>query len=96
MITDISSGLRPMDTASREQISSESAHITGDVVLRDAQNFSLVLGGPLYQLLRRAHLSDNALLMVRQRVVVIALLAWLPLLILSRRSLLTLGMHPRR
>jgi hypothetical protein len=31
-------------------------------LLRDAQNFSLVLGGPLFQLLRRAYLSDDALL----------------------------------
>jgi len=54
-----------------------------DLVARDAENFSLVLGGPLYQLLRRAHLSDDALQMVRQRVVIIALLAWLPLLVLS-------------
>ena len=54
-----------------------------DLVVRDAENFSLVLGGPLYQLLRRAHLSDDALHMVRQRVVVIALIAWLPLFVLS-------------
>jgi len=46
-------------------------------------DFSLVLGGPLFQLLRRAHLADDALMMVRQRVIVIALLAWLPLLVLS-------------
>ena len=46
-------------------------------------DFSLVLGGPLFQLLRRAHLSDDALMMARQRVIVIALLAWLPLLVLS-------------
>lgn len=54
-----------------------------DSVLRDAQNFSLVLGGPLYQLLRRAHLSDDALMMVRQRIIVISLFAWLPLLALT-------------
>ena len=48
-----------------------------------AGNFSLVLGGPLYQLLRRAHLSDDALHHVRQRVLVIALLAWLPLVALA-------------
>ncbi|HEY3149687.1 MAG TPA: hypothetical protein VGJ75_25200 [Dongiaceae bacterium] len=47
------------------------------------RDFSLVLGGPLFQLLRRAHLSDDALMMVRQRVIVIALVAWLPLLVLS-------------
>jgi hypothetical protein len=51
--------------------------------LENPSDFSLVLGGPLFQLLRRAHLSDDALLLVRQRIVVIALLAWLPLLLLS-------------
>ena len=50
---------------------------------RDPQDFSLVLGGPLFQLLRRAHLSDDALMLVRQRIVVISLFAWLPLLVLS-------------
>jgi len=47
------------------------------------QDFSLVLGGPLFQLLLRAHLSDDALTLVRQRIIVIALLACLPLLVLS-------------
>ncbi len=46
-------------------------------------DFSLVLGGPLYQLLRRAHLSDDALFFLRRRVVAAVLLAWLPLFILS-------------
>jgi len=46
-------------------------------------DFSLVLGGPLFQLLRRAHLCDDALLLVRQRIIAFALLAWLPLLVLS-------------
>jgi len=57
--------------------------ISSDDILRDARNFSLVLGGPLFQLLRRAHLSDNALMMVRQRIIFISLFAWLPLLVLS-------------
>jgi len=48
----------------------------------ESSDFSLVLGGPLYQLLRRAHLSDDVLMLARQRVVVISLLAWLPLLVL--------------
>lgn len=52
-------------------------------VLRNPPDFSLVLGGPLFQLLRRAHLADDALMIVRQRVIVIALVAWLPLLVLS-------------
>jgi hypothetical protein len=49
----------------------------------DPRDFSVVLGGPLYQLLRRAHLSDDALLLLRKRIVFISLLAWLPLLVLS-------------
>ncbi|MBL8415057.1 MAG: hypothetical protein JNM42_11530 [Propionivibrio sp.] len=57
---------------------SEALHL-----LKNPPEFSLVLGGPLFQLLRRTHLSDDALMLVRQRIMVIALLAWLPLLLLS-------------
>jgi hypothetical protein len=49
----------------------------------DSYDFSLVLGGPLYQLMRRAHLSGNTLELLRRRIVAIPLFAWLPLLILS-------------
>jgi hypothetical protein len=47
------------------------------------EDFSIVIGGPLFQALRRAHLTGNALELVRRRIVVFALLAWLPLLALS-------------
>jgi len=50
---------------------------------RDSQDFSLVLGGPLFQLLRRAHLSDDTLMLARRRIIVLSLFAWLPLLALS-------------
>ena len=46
-------------------------------------DFSLVLGGPLFQLLRRAHLSGDALEMSRRRVIIIVGVAWLPLTLLS-------------
>ena len=46
-------------------------------------DFSLVLGGPLYQLLRRSHLSDDALSHVDRRILVGVLVTWLPLLLLS-------------
>ena len=59
----------------------ESSH--GLDLRNDQPDFSLVLGGPLFQLLRRARLADDALMMVRQRIVVISLFAWLPLLLLS-------------
>jgi hypothetical protein len=55
----------------------------GPALLRGAPDFSLVLGGPLFQLLRRVHLSDDAMMMARQRIIVISLFAWLPLLLLA-------------
>jgi hypothetical protein len=51
--------------------------------LDDRQEFSLVLGGPLYQLLRRTHLAGDALELTRQRTLVIVGLTWLPLLVLA-------------
>ncbi len=56
---------------------------SSDSFLRNPPDFSLVHGGPLFQLLLRSHLSDDALELARQRIIVIALLAWLPLLLLS-------------
>jgi hypothetical protein len=52
-------------------------------VLREPGDFSLVLGGPLFQLLRRSHLSGDALELMRRRLLIIPLLAWLPLLVFS-------------
>jgi hypothetical protein len=46
-------------------------------------DFSLVLGGPLFQLFRRSHLSGDALELMRQRIIIISLFTWLPLLVLS-------------
>lgn len=59
--------------------------------LRTPEDFSLVLGGPLYQVLRWSHMADNALALVRRRVVVFALLGWLPLLLLSMAGGTALG-----
>jgi hypothetical protein len=46
-------------------------------------DFSLVLGGPLYQLMRRAHVADDAFGLARTRLVLIVVIAWVPLLVLS-------------
>jgi len=46
-------------------------------------DFSIVLGGPLFQALRRAHLSGNVLELVRRRILVLSVIAWVPLLALS-------------
>jgi hypothetical protein len=51
--------------------------------LEESPEFSLVLGGPLYQLFRKLHLSGTALELLHRRMLFIPLLAWLPLLLLS-------------
>jgi len=52
-------------------------------ISNEAPEFSLVLGGPLFDLFRRARLSGHTLEFARRRVVVIAGVAWLPLLFLA-------------
>jgi len=51
--------------------------------LQESPDFSLVLGGPLYQLFRRTHVSGDALELLHRRILFISLFAWLPLLLLS-------------
>jgi hypothetical protein len=52
-------------------------------LFNEPPDFSLVLGGPLYQLWRRTRLAGDVLELLYRRVVVLALLVWLPLLLLS-------------
>ena len=52
-------------------------------LLQQPPDFSLVLGGPIFQLFQRSHLSGDGLELLHRRIVVIALVAWLPLLLLS-------------
>jgi hypothetical protein len=47
------------------------------------EDFSLVLGGPLYQLWRRTRLAGDALQLLHRRVIALVVLAWAPLLALS-------------
>jgi hypothetical protein len=47
------------------------------------KDFSLVLGGPIYQLYLRTFLAKPPLNLCKRRVIVITLFAWLPLLLLS-------------
>ena len=48
-----------------------------------AEEFSLVLGGPLFQIFRRAYLSGSGLELLRRRMIIITAISWLPLLLLS-------------
>ena len=50
---------------------------------QNANDFSMVLGGPLYQLLLRMRVVRAPLELLTRRIVTISLLAWLPLLLLS-------------
>ena len=49
----------------------------------EPEDFSLVLGGPLFQLLRKAHLEGGALELLHRRIIASVVLTWFPLLIFS-------------
>jgi len=51
--------------------------------LEGSPDFSLVLGGPVYQLLRKTHLGGDHLELLYRRLLVITSIAWLPLLLLA-------------
>ena len=50
---------------------------------KQADDFSLVLGGPLFQFFIRARINTDTLGLLKRRVLVISLFTWLPLLLLS-------------
>lgn len=47
------------------------------------EDFSLVLGGPLFQMFRRSYLSGGALELLRRRIIFVVTITWLPLLVIS-------------
>jgi len=51
--------------------------------LQESTDFSLVLGGPIFQLFRKSHLVGDGLELLQRRLLVITLVAWLPLLVLA-------------
>ncbi len=50
---------------------------------KQTDDFSLVLGGPLYQFFIRARLTTDTLGLVKRRLIFFSLFTWLPLLVLS-------------
>src|SRR5215470_12945881 len=52
----------------------------------EAEDFSLVLGGPLFQLLRKARLEGDALELLHRRIILSILLTWVPLAVLAMFS----------
>jgi hypothetical protein len=57
-------------------------NVTGYDISNEA-DFSLALGGPLYQLYLRTRLARPGLELVYRRIIVISLICWLPLFLLS-------------
>ena len=51
--------------------------------IEEAHDFSVVLGGPLFQAFRRSHLTGDSLELLHRRLLLITLFAWLPLAILA-------------
>lgn len=51
--------------------------------LQEPPDFSLVLGGPFYQMFRRANHSGPALELVRSRILCVVGITWLPIFLLS-------------
>ena len=60
-----------------------NAASVGALPVSQQAEFSLVLGGPLFQLWRGAHLAGDTLQLLHRRVIALALLAWAPLLVLT-------------
>jgi len=63
----------------------QSEPVTAASAVKDEEkpDFSLVLGGPLFQLYLRSHLADPALHLAGRRLLGITAVCWLPLLLLS-------------
>jgi len=70
-------------TAVKSDIDQQGGLLTPAHPMTTQTDFSLVLGGPLYQFLRRSRLTGDAFELATRRIVAISLFAWLPLLVLS-------------
>ena len=92
---------RPGDTqVPQSPPSSETSRPPGDQNAREiaqtaVRKFSIVVGGPVYDLLLRFHLVRQALPNVWRRAVALLLIIWLPLLLLSLRDGLAFGHQVR-
>jgi hypothetical protein len=71
----------------RDETKTDLTDLTGKEFREPPHDFSLVLGGPLYQILRRAHLEGAHLELLNRRVITAIAVAWVPLLVLSSFSL---------
>ena len=80
-----------MKNVSEIRQESEEKTASTPFLVQEAPDFSLVLGGPIFQLFRRSHLSGGGLELLYRRILAITLIAWLPLLLLSLLGSALLG-----
>jgi len=73
----------------------EAAPANGPGLLQEAPDFSLVLGGPVFQLFRKAHLTGDTLELLHRRVLLIPMIVWLPLAVLAIIGHVATGPFPR-
>src|SRR5262245_1766228 len=69
--------------------------LDSSAVLFESADFSIVLGGLLYQLWRRLHATGPVLELLGRRVAIIPLIAWLPLVVLKAYEGLAIGQAVR-
>jgi hypothetical protein len=65
--------------------------LTSTPLPTEQEDFSLVLGGPLYQLWRRLHEAGPGLDLVARRMIGIPLVAWLPLFMMTVHEGVAIG-----
>jgi hypothetical protein len=81
---DRPSEVRRMASTQQSPTRSEDLHtVEQPNFIEESTDFSLVLGGPVFQLFRRSHLAGDGLELVHRRLLTITLVAWLPLLLLD-------------
>jgi hypothetical protein len=62
---------------------SKGLHTVDLDLLEEPNDFSLVLGGPIFQFFRKSHLAGEGLELLHRRLLMITAVAWLPLLLLA-------------
>lgn len=55
----------------------------GHEFIEESMDFSLVLGGPIFQLFRKSHLTGDDLGLLHRRLITVTAVVWLPLLLLT-------------
>lgn len=80
----MSVGLQAADMARTQGDLNRGLYTTVESVLQEkSHDFSLVLGGPIFQLLRKLHLSGEGTALLPRRLLSVTAIAWLPLLLLT-------------